>query len=72
LRAEYGWPLSTLSLAVAVNMLVWGILQPFMGRLVDRIGARPVITASTALMGVAFLLSTTIDQQWNSSSITAC
>lgn len=64
LRAEYGWPLSTLSLAVAVNMLVWGILQPFMGRLVDRIGARPVITASTALMGVAFLLSTTIDQKW--------
>lgn len=64
LNAEHGWPLSTLSLAVAVNMLVWGILQPFMGRLVDRIGARPVIAASTALMGVAFLLSTTIDQQW--------
>lgn len=64
LRAEHGWPLSTLSLAVAVNMLVWGILQPFMGRLVDRIGARPVIAASTALMGAAFLLSTTIDQQW--------
>jgi len=64
LGAEHGWPLSTLSLAVAVNMLVWGILQPFMGRLVDRLGPRRVIAASVVLMGTAFLLSTTIDARW--------
>jgi MFS family permease len=64
LRAEHGWPLATLSLAVSVNMLVWGILQPFMGRLVDRLGPRLVIGASVVLMGVAFLLSTTIDARW--------
>lgn len=64
LQADHGWPLSTLSLAVAVNMIVWGVLQPFMGRLVDRIGARVVLSVSTALMGLAFLLSTTIEQRW--------
>ncbi|WP_435101162.1 MFS transporter [Arhodomonas sp. AD133] len=64
LHDAHGWPLSTLSIAVSVNMLVWGVLQPFLGRLVDRIGPRPVIAASAALMGVAFLLSATIEYRW--------
>ena len=64
LHEVHGWSLSTLSMAVSVNMIVWGVLQPFLGRLVDRIGPRPVITASAALMGLAFLMSATIEQQW--------
>ncbi len=64
LHETHGWPLSTLSIAVSVNMLVWGLLQPFLGRLVDRVGPRPVIAASAALMGVAFLLSATIEYRW--------
>lgn len=64
LHEIHGWSLSTLSMAVSVNMIVWGVLQPFLGRLVDRIGPRPVITASAALMGFAFLMSATIEHQW--------
>ncbi|XOZ32774.1 MFS transporter [Halomonadaceae bacterium KBTZ08] len=64
LHSVHGWSLATLSTAVSVNMIVWGVLQPFLGRLVDRVGARLVITASAALMGLAFLLAATIEHQW--------
>lgn len=64
LHETYGWPLSTLSVAVSLNMIVWGALQPFVGRLVDVIGPRPVIATSAGLMGAAFLLSATIEHRW--------
>lgn len=64
LHAAHGWPLTTLSIAVALNMVVWGVLQPVMGRLVDKIGPRWVIGSSAALMGLAFLLSATIEHRW--------
>lgn len=64
LHEAHGWPLTTLSIAVSLNMVVWGVLQPVMGRLVDRIGPRWVIGASAALMGVAFLLASTIEHRW--------
>ncbi len=64
LHLSYGWDVTILSLAVSLNMLTWGILQPVMGRLIDRIGAKFVLTASALLMGIAFLLSSTITEIW--------
>lgn len=64
LAQEFGWGLATLSSAAALNMIVWGIFQPLMGRMIDRFGPKPVIVASAALMGTAFLLSSTISTVW--------
>ncbi|WP_027416680.1 MFS transporter [Aneurinibacillus terranovensis] len=64
LHTTYGWSLTTLSLAVSLNMLTWGLFQPVMGRLIDRFGPKPVIAGSAALMGLSFLLSATITQIW--------
>ncbi|MDJ0662809.1 MAG: MFS transporter [Crocosphaera sp.] len=64
LHLSYGWDVTTLSLAVSLNMLTWGLLQPVMGRLIDRIGAKFVLTASALLMGIAFLLSSSITEIW--------
>ncbi|GBF79178.1 MFS transporter [Aphanothece sacrum] len=64
LSQSYNWDLTTLSLAVSLNMLTWGILQPVMGRLIDRFGAKFVLTGSALLMGVSFLLSSTITEVW--------
>lgn len=64
LHQTYNWDLTTLSLAVSLNMLTWGILQPVMGRLIDRIGAKLVLAGSALLMGIAFLLSSTITEIW--------
>lgn len=64
LAQEYGWGLAALSSAAALNMIVWGIFQPLMGRLIDRFGPKPIIVTSAALMGTAFLLSSTISTVW--------
>lgn len=60
----YGWNLTTLSTAVSLNMITWGIFQPIMGRLIDRFGPKSVIAGSSLLMGIAFLLSATITHVW--------
>ncbi|WP_186577211.1 MFS transporter [Aquibacillus kalidii] len=64
LHTAFGWELTTLSLAVSLNMITWGVFQPIMGRLIDRFGPKSVIASSAALMGIAFLLSATITQVW--------
>ena len=64
LTQEFGWGLGALSGAVAVNMLVWGLMQPVMGRLIDAFGPRAIMTASAALMGVSFALLATVQEIW--------
>jgi MFS family permease len=49
---DLGWDRTTISLAVALGVLVNGLTQPFMGYLFDRMGAR-VITASLIVVGLA-------------------
>ena len=44
---EIGITAADFSLAIAIQNIVWGMTQPFMGILADRHGARPV-----ALLGV--------------------
>ncbi|MDA1478085.1 MFS transporter [Bacillus changyiensis] len=64
LNDTYGWDLTTLSLAVSLNMVTWGIFQPVAGKMIDRFGPKTVIAGSAALMGSAFILSATITQLW--------
>jgi MFS family permease len=64
LQDRYGWSLSALSAAVAVNMLVWGLLQPVAGRLIDRYGPRVVMSLSAALMGVAYIALAGVTHYW--------
>lgn len=64
LESRFGWSLTSLSAVVAVNMLVWGLLQPVAGRLIDRFGPRKVMSASAALMGISYCLLAFVTQFW--------
>ncbi|QBI55461.1 MFS transporter [Streptomonospora litoralis] len=64
LTRQFGWGLDVLSGTVAVNMIVWGLMQPVMGRLIDVFGPRTVMTANAALMGVSFVLLAGVQQVW--------
>ncbi|MGP3927193.1 MFS transporter [Streptomyces sp. 8N616] len=64
LADRFGWGLQSLSAVVALNMLVWGLLQPVMGRMIDRFGPRIVMTSSATLMGLSYLLCAVMDQLW--------
>jgi len=51
LHEEFGWSLSTISAAVAVNLALYGLTAPFAAALMDRFGIRRVVL--TALVVVA-------------------
>ncbi|WP_222268030.1 MFS transporter [Modestobacter marinus] len=51
LHEEFGWSLSTISAAVAVNLALYGLTAPFAAALMERFGIRRVVV--TALLVVA-------------------
>ena len=60
LQAEFGWSRASLSLAVLISGIVLAGASPFVGRLVDRVGTRPVLSVAMpalalAAVGMSFL-----------------
>lgn len=51
---EFGWTRGDIATAAAIGLL-GGIVAPFLGRLADRIGIRPVIIASLLLLGATYM-----------------
>lgn len=52
LHEEFGWSLSTISLAVAINLALYGLTAPFAAALMERFGIRRVVVV-VALLVVA-------------------
>ncbi|MFD0967471.1 MFS transporter [Plantactinospora endophytica] len=50
LHEEFGWPLATISVAVSVNLLLFGLTAPFAAALMDRFGIRRVVAAALTLV----------------------
>jgi MFS family permease len=55
MSSTYGWSREVFSLALAIQVLVWGTAQPFVGALADRFGSLRVLSAG-ALMYCAGLV----------------
>lgn len=51
----HDWGREALSLAITINLVLGGLLQPAAGLLVDRLGARLVGAGGMALLGLSFL-----------------
>lgn len=49
---EYGWNREVFSFAIALQNLVWGLAQPFVGMIADRKGARRVVLIGTVCYGI--------------------
>jgi predicted MFS family arabinose efflux permease len=45
------------SMAIAIQNIVWGITQPFMGMLIDKLGARPIATIGAFIYAAGLLIS---------------
>ncbi len=48
LEQEFGWSRSTISLAVAVNIFLYGLAGPFAAAILERFGLRRTIVAALA------------------------
>jgi MFS family permease len=64
LEAEFGWDRASVSLAIAVGILVFGLGGPLSGSLIDRFGPRWVMLGGAALVGLGLLPMLIMRELW--------
>lgn len=64
LHAEFRWPLATISAAVSVNLLLYGLTAPFAAALMDRFGIRRVVAGALALVALGSGLTVFMTASW--------
>ena len=65
LEKEFGWTRATISLAVSVNLLLYGLFGPFAAALMDRFGVRRVILASLSFVAAGVGLTAVMRASWH-------
>jgi predicted MFS family arabinose efflux permease len=64
LERQFGWSAEDISTAVALRLLIYGLMAPFAASLIDRIGLRRVMIGAALLIGVGLALSLAMSQVW--------
>jgi len=64
LEREFHWSRSTVSLAVSVNILLYGLVGPFAGALMQRLGVRRTTMFALTLLAAGVSLATLVRQPW--------
>jgi MFS family permease len=64
LHHEFGWSISTISFAVAVNMALYGLTAPFAAALMERFGIRRVVTAALLVVAAGSGLTVFMTASW--------
>ncbi len=54
---DLGISAADFSLAIAIQNIVWGISQPFVGMMVDKYGSRPIALTGVLIYGVGLVLT---------------
>ncbi len=57
LAEDYGWSRSVISLGASINMFIYSAGSVFVGRIVDRLAPRWVITAGALIASLSFILT---------------
>jgi predicted MFS family arabinose efflux permease len=61
---DIGITAADFSLALAIQNILWGATQPFVGMLADRYGARPVMVGGVLVYGVGLAISVVATSSW--------
>lgn len=64
LHEEFGWSMSTMSLSVGINLLLYGLVAPFAAALMDRFGMRQIIAGALTLVALGAGGSTLMTASW--------
>jgi MFS family permease len=64
LEAEFGWDRASIATAVSINLLLFGLMGPFVGRWMDRYGPRRVAIGAVSLLTIGALATTTMTTVW--------
>lgn len=64
LEDEFGWSRGTISLAVSVNLMLFGFTSPFAAALMDRLGMRRVVACALLLVALGSGLTVFMTASW--------
>lgn len=63
-RDEFGWSHGTISFAISVNIMLYGLTSPFAAALMERFGMRRVVAAALSLVAVGSGLTVFMTASW--------
>jgi predicted MFS family arabinose efflux permease len=64
LERQFGWSAEDISAAVALRLLIYGLMAPFAASLIDRIGLTRVMIGAVVFIGAGLALSLAMSQIW--------
>ena len=64
LEHEFGWSTATISLAVSINLFIYGLSGPFAAALMERFGIRRIMVVALLIVAVAASLTTIMRASW--------
>lgn len=64
LESEFGWTSAGISVAIAINLALFGLIGPFAASLMDRWGLRRLVLCALALVCISVALTTLMTTQW--------
>jgi sugar phosphate permease len=64
LQDAFGWSRSDISLAIAINVLLFGLISPFAAALMEKFGMRRVVMSALTTVSLGALLTIFIQAPW--------
>src|SRR5579859_1106441 len=64
LQHEFGWNRAVISVAVSINLILFGLTGPFAAALMDRFGLRVVTVGALITVSTGALLTTVMNAPW--------
>lgn len=64
LQKEFGWATSEISSALAIRLLLFGLMAPFAAAFMNRFGVRPVALVALSLIAASIIGSFFMTQLW--------
>lgn len=64
LEQAFGWNRSEISLAVSINLVLFGLFGPFAAALMERFGMRRVMVIALTIVGIAAALTSQVKSPW--------
>ncbi|WP_345711815.1 MFS transporter [Kineococcus glutinatus] len=69
IEEDLGWTRADTSLAVSLNLVVYGLAAPFAAALLDRVGVRRTAVGALLLIGAGCLATTVMTAPWQLSAL---
>ncbi len=67
LEQDFGWTRSSISLALSINLALFGLMGPFAAAAMERFGLRRTVLCALSLLATAVALSNFMQQSWQMS-----